>query len=47
VRYAVALLRDGTTPPREILTRVELIDRLNVASFAKRGADTPASRDNP
>jgi ribose transport system permease protein len=47
VRHAVALLRDGTTPPREILTRVEMIDRLNVASFAKKGADTPAPRKNP
>jgi ribose transport system permease protein len=47
VRHAVALVRDGTTPPREILTRVEMIDRLNVASFAKKGAATPASRESP
>jgi ribose transport system permease protein len=47
VRHAVALLRDGTRPPQEILTRVELIDLGNVASFAKKGADTPASRENP
>ncbi len=46
VRHAVALLRDGTTPPREILTRVEMIDRLNVASFAKKGADTPTPRES-
>jgi len=35
VRHAAALLRDGTTPPAEILTRVEMIDRANVASFTK------------
>jgi ribose/xylose/arabinose/galactoside ABC-type transport system permease subunit/ABC-type sugar transport system substrate-binding protein len=47
VRHAVALLRDGTTPPREILTRVEMIDRLNVGSFAKRGMNAAPSRENP
>ncbi|MBZ5587768.1 MAG: substrate-binding domain-containing protein [Acidobacteriia bacterium] len=47
LRHAVALLRDGTTPPREILTRVEMIDRLNVGSFAKRGMKAPPSRGNP
>jgi ribose transport system substrate-binding protein len=36
VRHAAALLRDGTPPPEEILTRVEMIDRANVGSFAKR-----------
>ncbi len=34
VRHAVALLVDGTAPPPEILTRVELIDRDNVDLFA-------------
>ena len=36
VRHAVALLRDGTVPPAEILTRVELIDRTNVGAFTTR-----------
>jgi ribose transport system substrate-binding protein len=36
VRHAAALLRDGTVPPEEILTRVEMIDRANVGSFAKQ-----------
>ncbi len=47
VRYAVALLRDGTRPPKEILTRVELIDLGNVASFARKAADTPTPRESP
>jgi len=47
VRHAVALLRDGTTPPREILTRVEMIDRLNVGSFAKRATKAAPSKENP
>ena len=33
VRHAVALLRNGTPPPREILTRVEMIDLTNVDTF--------------
>ncbi len=34
VKHAVELVREGTPPPAEILTRVELIDRLNVDDFA-------------
>jgi ribose transport system substrate-binding protein len=39
VRHAVALLRDGTAPPAEILTRVEMIDRSNIGTFTKGGGD--------
>jgi ribose transport system permease protein len=35
VRHAAALLRDGTAPPEEVLTRVEMIDHANVGSFTK------------
>ncbi len=41
VLHAVALLRDGTAPPEEILTRVVLIDRHNIDTFTSgqdRGA---------
>jgi hypothetical protein len=34
VRHAVALLRSGTPPPPEILTRVEMIDLTNVDTFS-------------
>jgi ribose transport system permease protein len=34
VRHAVELLRNGEAPPVEVLTRVELIDRQNLGSFA-------------
>jgi ribose transport system permease protein len=34
VLHAVALLRDGTAPPEEVLTRVEMIDRFNIDAFA-------------
>jgi ribose transport system permease protein len=34
VRHAVELVRQGTAPPAEVLTRVELIDRHNVDEFA-------------
>jgi ribose transport system permease protein len=34
VFHAVALLRDGTAPPEEVLTRVEMIDRHNINEFA-------------
>jgi ABC-type sugar transport system substrate-binding protein len=34
VRHAVALLRSDTPPPREILTRVEMIDLTNVDTFS-------------
>ena len=34
VRHAVELLRSGTKPPIEVLTRVELIDAHNVDDFA-------------
>jgi len=46
VRHAVALLRDGTVPPAEILTRVELIDRSNVGAFTARQAAAP-TREAP
>jgi ribose transport system permease protein len=46
VRHAVALLREGTAPPREILTRVEMIDRDNVDAFAQKGALAADPRKN-
>ncbi len=47
VRHAATLLREGKAPPAEILTRVELIDRSNVASFVTRGAPAAGPRDTP
>jgi ribose transport system substrate-binding protein len=47
VRYAVALLREGKAPSAEVLTRVEMIDRSNIASFVKRGTETTLSKDTP
>jgi ABC-type sugar transport system substrate-binding protein len=47
VRHAVALLREGKAPPAEILTRVEMIDRSNVGTFARQGADTGGARNEP
>jgi ribose transport system permease protein len=44
VRHAATLLRDGTSPPEEILTRVEMIDLDSVDSFTKQGGDTPGER---
>jgi ribose transport system permease protein len=41
VLHAVALLRDGSAPPEEVLTRVEMIDLESVDSFTKQGGDTP------
>jgi ribose transport system substrate-binding protein/ribose transport system permease protein len=38
VRHAVALLREGTRPPEEVLTRVEMIDRGNVGAFTTNEA---------
>ena len=34
VKHAVELVRAGKAPPAEVLTRVELIDRVNVDDFA-------------
>ncbi len=34
VKHAVELVRAGTPPPAEVLTRVELIDRFTVDDFA-------------
>jgi ribose transport system permease protein len=47
VRHAVALLRQGTTPPAEVLTRVEMIDRDNIDAFSKKktSAAGPAPED--
>ncbi len=39
VLHAVALLREGVEPPSEILTKVEMIGRANVESFAIKAAD--------
>ena len=46
VKHAVELVRRGTMPPDEVLTRVELIDRGNVDNFAPPddGAATPEER---
>jgi ribose transport system permease protein len=47
VRHAVALLRDGTRPPAEILTRVEMIDRGNVGAFLGRASGPRSQREGP
>ena len=47
VRYAVDLLREGKAPPAEVLTRVEMIDRSNLAAFVKRGPVAPGAKENP
>lgn len=47
VRHAVILLREGKAPPPEILTRVEMIDRSNIAAFVKRGAEPARAKDDP
>ncbi len=47
VRHAVALLRDGTAPPPEILTRVEMIDVGNVDLFAPEDSTEVQSEENP
>jgi ABC-type sugar transport system substrate-binding protein len=47
VRHAVVLLREGKAPPAEVLTRVEMIDRSNIAAFVKRGAEAARPKDNP
>jgi ribose transport system permease protein len=38
VKHAAALLRDGTPPPTEVLTKVEIIDRNNLDAFANEPA---------
>jgi ribose transport system permease protein len=45
VRHAVALVRDGTTPADEILTRVEMIDLGNVAEFGQGPAPSAVEGD--
>jgi len=47
VRHAVELLQNGTLPPPEILTRVELIDLDNIEEFAKQGTDATGSGEGP
>jgi len=47
VLHAVELLQNGTLPPQEILTRVELIDLDNIEVFAKQGADATGSGEGP
>ena len=47
VRQAVALLRDGVRPPREILTRVEMIDRANVDEFAPPDPESAHPGERP
>jgi ribose transport system permease protein len=47
VLHAVSLVRDGEIPPTYILTRVELIDRDNIDSFATRGPDADERTENP
>ena len=46
VRHAVALLREGTRPPVEVLTRVEMIDRGNVGAFTKNEAGAARAGEN-
>lgn len=46
VRHAVALLRHGTAPPEEVLTRVEMIHRDNIEAFTdKKTSVDPAPEE--
>jgi ribose transport system substrate-binding protein len=47
VFHAVALLRSGTRPPRQVLTRVEMVDRSNVRAFTRKEADATQSGEDP
>jgi inositol transport system substrate-binding protein len=47
VRYAIALVREGTRPPPEVLTRVEMIDRSNVEAFAAGEPKRSDRRERP
>jgi ribose transport system permease protein len=46
VLHAVALLREGTRPPEEILTRVEMIDSDSIDAFAAEAVDTHVGDEN-
>jgi ribose transport system substrate-binding protein len=47
VAHAAALLRDGTVPPEEILTKVEMIDLGNIESFIQEAARPADVGKNP
>jgi ribose/xylose/arabinose/galactoside ABC-type transport system permease subunit/ABC-type sugar transport system substrate-binding protein len=47
VRHAVALLRAGTRPPEEVLTRVEMVDRANVGAFMRNETDAARAGEHP
>jgi len=47
VAHAAALLRDGTAPPQEILTKVEMIDLGNIDSFAQDAAPPVDAVEGP
>ncbi len=47
VAHAAALLRDGTVPPEEILTKVEMIDLGNIESFIQEAASAVDAGEDP
>ena len=47
VAHAAALLRDGTPPPKEILTRVEMIDLANIDAFMQETASSVDAGEGP
>jgi ribose transport system permease protein len=47
VEYAAALLRDGTLPPEEVLTKVEMIDLENIGAFQNPAAPPADATGTP
>jgi ribose transport system permease protein len=47
VKHAVALLREGTPPPEEILTKVEIIDLENLQAFEDASAPSETAMEMP
>jgi ribose transport system permease protein len=47
VFHAVELLRKGTLPPVEVLTKVELIDLTNLQAFEDASAESVPAREQP
>ncbi len=47
VVHAVAFLREGRLPPAEVLTRVELIDQMNLREFMNPTAGSGPSTETP
>jgi len=47
VYHAVVLLRDGTPPPKEVLTKVEIIDLENLQAFEDTSAPSETAMEMP